>query len=409
VLFLAVLGSSQYTPSCTLTNKLAKANVSDPRYCPYIWASGLSGPRGVEIAANGDVLIVENSRGVIAALWDDNRDGVSGSNERATLATQTGLNHGIVIDARNGFLYASNPTDVYRWKYTSGQRTNLGTSQHVISNIPCCHHTTRTLRLSPDGTYLYVQSGSEDNVAPDPGHAQIHRFKVASLGGTVVDWNSGEVVAVGLRNEVGIRFDPTGRLWGVENGVDDLYRADLGGDIHNDNPCEELNLLEDPTIVPGSFYGYPYCWSEGILPTYGKGPCTQWLQPDFQGKGVWTDAWCQTVTNVRPPLYCFPAHNAPLDILFGNITDASRYKMHAYVSAHGSWDRTPPDGYNVREVMWDSNNMISSSILLQYAGPGTTGAGWIRPVGLGITTTIWGQTLMITDDGNGYIVGLSYL
>lgn len=46
--------------------------------------------------------------------------------------------------------------------------------------------------------------------------------------------------AIGLRNEVGIRFDKDGRLWGVENGMDNLFRADLGGDIHQNNPGEEL-------------------------------------------------------------------------------------------------------------------------------------------------------------------------
>jgi hypothetical protein len=39
---------------------------------------------------------------------------------------------------------------------------------------------------------------------------------------------------------VGLRADEKGNLWGVENGMDDLNRTDLGGDIHNENPGEEL-------------------------------------------------------------------------------------------------------------------------------------------------------------------------
>lgn len=46
--------------------------------------------------------------------------------------------------------------------------------------------------------------------------------------------------APGTRNENGLRFDAAGKLWGVENGMDNLNRADFGGDIHNANPGEEV-------------------------------------------------------------------------------------------------------------------------------------------------------------------------
>jgi hypothetical protein len=61
-----------------------------------------------------------------------------------------------------------------------------------------------------------------------------------------------KIIADGLRNEVGLRFDANGQLWGVENGADDLYRADLGGDIHNDNPGEEIvrSILSFPFFFP---------------------------------------------------------------------------------------------------------------------------------------------------------------
>jgi len=55
-----------------------------------------------------------------------------------------------------------------------------------------------------------------------------------------LNWSEREVYADGLRNEVGLSFDSEGRLWGVENGADNLFRPDLGGDIHLNNPGEEL-------------------------------------------------------------------------------------------------------------------------------------------------------------------------
>jgi len=403
-------------PSCTLSNVLPKSDVPDANYCPYTWATTLNSPRGIIVAANGDVLVVESGYGRVTALWDDNKDGVSGSTERAVLASQSGLNHGIEIDDVNGFLYASTPTDVYRWSYKAGMRANLGTAQHVIANIPCCHHTTRTLRFSPDVQYLYVQSGSEENVATNSSHSQIRRFPTASLNpSTLVQWSDGQLAADGMRNEVGVRFDPLGNIWGVENGVDDLYREDLGGDIHNDNPCEELNLVEVKTGTIGKFYGYPYCWSEAMLAIPpGKGPMTQWQQqPEFAGS-LYTDAWCQTLSNVQPPLFCFPAHNAPLDILFGTITSSAGSQQTAFVTFHGSWDRQPPDGYNVRYVTWanptdgKTYGNITSIDLLKYAGPGAYTAGWIRPVALGLITNIHGPTLVISSDATNNIIALSY-
>jgi hypothetical protein len=111
------------------------------------------------------------------------------------------------------------------------------------------------------------------------------------------------------------RFDKQGRLWGVENGIDNVFRADLGGDIHENNPSEELNLFfpELPgithsrsvllcssgagrnslidacfVVVVGLFYGYPYCWSQYNLTITGKPPGTQWATDKFLHDGTHT-------------------------------------------------------------------------------------------------------------------------
>jgi glucose/arabinose dehydrogenase len=359
----------------------------------------LNKPRGLALAKNNDILVSETGYGQITALWDANNDGQSDSTERAVLAKQSGLNHGIAISVSGGYLYASSETDVYRWKYTAGNRTSLGTGEHVISNLPCCHHETRTLLFSPDETVLYVQSGSGSNNDPDPSHAEIRRWKVTSLSATAIDWSTGELLASGMRNEVGIRFDATGVLWGVENGVDDVARSDWNiGDIHNDNPCEELNRFD--VNAPGKFYGYPYCWSEFILPSPpGKGAGTQWLHSDFANNANYSDAWCQNTNNVVPPAHCLPAHNAPLDIVFGSITNVVGFDQTAYISAHGSWDRDTPDGYRVYFTTWKSG-VINHTPFLQYAGPGATGNGWPRPVSLAIAPCKWGSCLLISTDSN---------
>lgn len=149
---------------------------------------------------------------------------MSDDNERAVLAINKGLNHAVRING--DYLYASNATHVLRWPYTAGDRQNLGDGTIVIYNIPCCHHVTRSLVFDEEG-YLYVQVGSGSNVDSDTLHARINRFNVTSVPRGGIDWNSGYVYATGMRNEVGIRFDAAGNLWGVENGVDNEYREGL--------------------------------------------------------------------------------------------------------------------------------------------------------------------------------------
>jgi len=404
IVLLALISTNlAVPPACTLSNKLARADVSDANFCPFIWASGLTRPRGMDVAENGDLLVGETNQ--IRVLWDDDKDGVSGPNERAILATQSGLNHGIAITKLGGFIYASSATTVFRWPYYAGNRSSLGAAQQVIAGIPGSGHTTRSLVFSPDQSQLFIQVGSAGNVDSDSRQAMIRRWDISSFRDPLpLQWTSGTIFVDGIRNEVAMRFDPHGRLWGVENGVDNTQRADWGGDIHNDNPCEEINIFD----TPGKFYGYPYCWSEGTLPSPpGKGPKTQWVQNEFRNTPPYNDSWCQNTNNVVPPFACLPAHNAPLDILFGNLTDASNFDYTAFVSMHGSWNRNPADGYKVFYVTF-KNNIMNVINFLKYDGNTATGTGWIRPVGLGFIPCKWGKCLMVSSDTTNNIIALAY-
>ena len=91
---------------------------------------------------------------------------------------------------------------------------------------------------------------------------------------------------LGMRNEVGFNYDSQGRIWGVENGIDNLDRPDLGPNLVFNNPGEEVNLFIDDLSQYNQFYGYPYCWSELFLPpATAKGPGTQWVHPHFMNTG----------------------------------------------------------------------------------------------------------------------------
>jgi glucose/arabinose dehydrogenase len=289
---------------------------------------------------------------------------------------------------------------VYRWPYAS-DREPLGNPQDVVTGIPSGGHVTRTLQFDTQGR-LYVSVGSVGNVDDDSRRSRLIRYPVSALGENS-SFADGEVFADGLRNEVGLAMDSQGRIWGVENGRDNLQRPDLGNDIVQDNPGEELNLFLEENA--GRFYGYPYCWSEFNLPN-GDGPGTQWADPN---NTMYDDAWCQNTTNVIPPIMVMQGHSAPLDLRFyaGNGLPAD-VVGDAFVTFHGSWNRTTATGYKVVRIPFGDDGMPSGEPvpLLESANPGDTDDAWPhRPVGLGIGQS--GQ-LFVTSDASGVIIAVGH-
>jgi glucose/arabinose dehydrogenase len=302
-----------------------------------VFAQNVTGARQMAFAPNGDLFVGGN--GQVTVLFDGNGDGVSDASERTTFATVPSGNHGLALTATH--IYASSTTTVYRWPYTSGDRVATGPMETVLSGIPSGGHSTRTLLVDAQNR-LYVSIGSASNVdmpsdqtMPEQYRAVIRRYSLASIpaGGYAYD-TDGELFASGLRNEVGLSIDSKGRMWGVENGRDNLM---VGGDIHYDNPGEEVNLFD--VNRPGRFYGYPYCWSEGIwMDATAKGLGTQHLDPDVPG--AYTEAKCQDASVVVPPAFVLGAHVAPLDVVeYRGAAYPAEMQGNMFVTSHGSWNR----------------------------------------------------------------------
>jgi len=211
-----------------------------------------------------------------------------------------------------------------------------------------------------------------------------------------------------LRNTA-LGKDYEGRIWGVDNNLDELFRADIGGDIHNDNPGEEVNIFD---FQEGLFYGYPYCWSEGILnSSYAKGPGSQWSLPDPRFN--YTDEFCDNTTNVVKPVWVLPAHTAPLDITFCNTTSfPAEYQGNVFIALHGSWDRTNYNGYRVERLILDptTNLPISEEPFLYYSGSGWRDVPyWIhRPVNLAWAKCPFGECLFFSSEEANAIIGIAF-
>jgi len=324
-----------------------------------LYATGPN-PRGLYVDESGDVLFLgQSARGVFALRETDNGDGtVSVDHKQLVSGSPHGLVFNHAVTHHNGYLYVSTPTGVYRYPYVAGSREEITEDpETVINNIPAGGHDSRTLVFDSENR-LYVSIGSNANVDNNSDRARIRRF-ILEGASFPINFNVGEVFADGLRNEVGLAFDKYGRLFGVENGADQLNRPDLGGDIHNGNPAEEMNFFDNP---PGTHHGYPYCFSTYNLQGHEAG--TQFAWPSFMNDGVHTDEWCRNVDNNRPPVLSMPAHNAPLGVTFYNgegcdeIPGAFPCSMEgdAFVALHGSWNSDDKVGYKVVHIPFSKSS-----------------------------------------------------
>jgi glucose/arabinose dehydrogenase len=381
--------------------------LADPHFCLYRFAEGITGARQMVAAPNGDLFVA--TPGQILGVFDSNGDGVSDTSERSTFSAVAGGNHAVALTATH--LYASSETTVYRFPYATGDRVATGAAEIVVQGIGGGGHSSRTL-LIDKANRLYVSIGSASNVdapatpdTPSPARAVIRRYDLSAIPAGGHAAMAGELFAAGLRNEVGLTLDAQGRMWGVENGRDNLSVA--GSDIHYDNPAEEVNLFD--TSRPGRNYGYPFCWSEGLwTAATAKGPGTQHLDPDQPG--AFTEGRCQDQNLVVPPAFALPAHLAPLDIVeYRGKGYPTEYAGNLFVTSHGSWNREIGQmGRTVIRLRMGAGGPTAAQDFVGQVGAdgGLAQGMWgVRPVSIVIDGT---GLLTFSDDGQGAIHKIGY-
>ena len=343
---------------CNLPNSVLPSG-----FCAFTLPVEVSNPRGIvaTVGSPTDFFTVERGSSSVVYVFDSDSDGIPDS--RRTVVQQLdgndrGLTHGLAI--YDGYIYASSDENVYRWSFDESDQgfNSIGDEEIIIFNInddgdgnSRTGHRTRTLEFPDDDSgQLYVSVGSVGNVDDNEHRSRIRRFQILDASSFFpIDYQDGEIFADGLRNEVGLAFDVHGVLWGVENGADNLWRDDLGGDIHNDNPAEELNRFREGDA--GKHWGYPYCWTQFSSDLNGEPRGTVWAWPSFLEDGTVTDQQCRD--NYVPPIISMQAHSAPLGIVFykwkprdelpeicANVDPfPQRMDGYAFIAFHGSWNR----------------------------------------------------------------------
>lgn len=307
-------------------------------------ATELMVPRQTIVLPNGDILVAEGSGGGAPAVRPKDvianyikglgKTDVGGGN-RLTLLRDAdgdgsyeargifadGLNAPYGLAYVNGVIYVANQDELVKFAYSDGQ-TESGGPPEKVTELPSAinHHWTKALTASADGRFLYVGIGSNSNITERGMDAEIDRAVVWE-----VDAQTGahRQYATGLRNPTALAIQPgTDQLWAVVNERDEI------------GP----NLVPDylTSVQEGGFYGWPYSyWGKNVDPR---------AQPEDPEK----------VAAAISPDYSLGSHVAALGLAFSTPSMGEGFTNGAFVGEHGSWNRTPPSGYKVVFVRFES-------------------------------------------------------
>lgn len=304
------------------------------------FAEGLGDPRHLAVTPQGDVYAklssLKNGKGIFY-LHDANRDG------KADVKTAFGDFPGTGMGVKNGYLYASSDTKVFRFKLDAkGKVINPTKPELIITGLLDRHeHEAKPFTFDNDGN-IYVTIGAysnscqvKDRLKGSPGinpcpildsAGGIWKFKADKLNQTYGD---GERYATGLRNEMGICWNSDANaLYVMQHGRDQLY--DLYPDLYTTKQSAELPAECMYRLNKGDNAGWPYIYYDQIQHK-------KILAPEYGGDGKKEGG-----ENAIDPIMAFPGHMAPDGLLFyeGNMFP-EKYKHGAFIAFHGSWNRAP--------------------------------------------------------------------
>ncbi len=355
------------------------------------FAEGLEHPRVLYTLPNGDVLVTLTNapERPLAGGWLVNliagylfaeagaavpspnqlillRDAdADGRAEERHLLREADLGSPSGIAWHDGNLYIANHDAVLRFDYALGDNVVEGEAEIIADLPPAGNHWMRNIVLSADASRLYVAVGSASNTGEGGMEIEAERAAIHEIN---LETGNTRLFGAGMRNPNGLAWNPwTGELWTTVN-----ERDMLGSDL----------VPDYMTNVPiGVHYGWPWVYYGDVLDERVDAPMPRFL-----------------TQYTRTPEYALGAHAAALGMVFTEEGSrmGSAFGQGAFVARHGSWNRSPPAGYDVVFVEFDErgNPVGAPKQVLQsfLTGNGETRG---RP-----TWVEWDRTgaLLVSDD-----------
>ncbi len=207
------------------------------------FAHGLTQPRVLRVAPNGDIFVAESEAGRVRILRA--KDGAAAPETIEVFADGLDRPFGIAFyppGPSPRFVYIAENNRVVRYAYSAGDLRARGRAEVIVAKLTdgSDGHWTRDLAFSADGKQLFVSVGSGSNVAEGMDKrppTDLAAWEAAEgLGATWGDerhradvlvfdpeGKGGKVFASGIRNCVGLAVQPeTHALWCSTNERDGL-------------------------------------------------------------------------------------------------------------------------------------------------------------------------------------------
>jgi len=371
-----------------------------PNFTVREFADGLSGPRLLRVAPNGDLFIAETGESRIRVMRA--ADGADAPSVNQIYADDLNRPFGIAFYPAGDdpqWIYIANNNSIVRIPYHSGDLKARDTAQVVVRKLTGTTggHTTRDVMFSKDGKRMFISAGSGSNVAEEMEKKSAEAIR---------DWEAEHGLGAcwgAESNRANILVtDPEGhdplRVYasGVRNGVSMAVNAITGDLWVSTNERDGLgdDLVPDylTRIKEGAYYGWPWYYMGNH-----EDPRHAGERPDLAGKATVPDVPVQ-------------AHSASLEMTFYTATSGSavfpeEYRGDIFAAFHGSWNRHNRTGSKVVRVRvhegiptGEYDDFLTGFVI-------DTHSVWGRPVGVAVAHD---GALLVSEDGNSTIWRVAY-
>jgi glucose/arabinose dehydrogenase len=346
-----------------------------------LFAEGLSGPRQMRVAPNGDIFVAETRAGRIRVLRAP--DGSARASSSEIYASGLNKPFGIAFFPNGDnpqWVYVGDTDSVVRFPYHAGDTRAAGKAEIVVAQLPHGYgHSTRDIVFSTDNKRMLISVGSESNDAEGMASSNDQQPLGASWGSETdraavlmfdPDGKRLGVFATGIRNCVGLAVHPaTGDVYCSTN-----ERDGFGDDLVPDYVTR---------VREGAFYGWPWFYIGSNEDPHHVGQ-----RPDLKGKVTIPDVLIQP-------------HSASLGLTFynGNAFPAE-YVGDGFAAEHGSWNRSRRTGYKVVRIRLKDGAPTGEYQDFLTGFVISDSEVWGRPVGVAVAHD---GALLVSEDGNGTI------